>query len=175
VRWTGPAGAAWASPAISGMPTTRRQLRSRSPSSMTGKAGDWAPSCWRRCPTAPVRKESAVSPPWPTPVTWPWPRCSATPVPASSVAGRARSNTRSCWPAGRKRTGCAYRGLRGRRRRRLFRRLARPGRSGCALYRATPDLTNFVLGWMDIGGPDPGRFTPLPGFPVGREVFWAAW
>jgi hypothetical protein len=31
------------------------------------------------------------------------------------------------------------------------------------------------FGWMDIGGPDPGRFTPLPGFQVGREVFWAAW
>ena len=32
-----PAGRAWASPAMSGMPTTRRWLRSRSPSSMTGK------------------------------------------------------------------------------------------------------------------------------------------
>ena len=135
------AGTAWASPAISAMPATRRQLRSRSPSSMTGKAGDWAPSCWLRCPIVPVRKESAVSPRWPTPVTWAWPRCSATPVPASSVAGGAPSNTRSCWPARRKRAGHAYRGLRGRRRRRLCRRSAHPGRSGCALYRATPPMT----------------------------------
>lgn len=36
-------------------------------------------------------------------------------------------------------------------------------------------VQNMQFGWMDIGGPDPGRFTPLPGFPVGREVFWAAW
>ena len=34
---------------------------------------------------------------------------------------------------------------------------------------------NMQFGWMDIGGPDPGRFTPLPGFPAGHEVFWAAW
>jgi hypothetical protein len=57
--------------AMSGMPTTRRRLRSRSPSSMTGKAGGWAPSCWLSCPTAPGRKASAASPPWPTPATWP--------------------------------------------------------------------------------------------------------
>lgn len=36
-------------------------------------------------------------------------------------------------------------------------------------------VQNMQFGWMDIGGPDPGRFTPLPGFQVGREVFWAAW
>lgn len=36
-------------------------------------------------------------------------------------------------------------------------------------------VQNMQFGWMDIGGPDPGRFTPLPGFPAGREVFWAAW
>jgi len=33
-------------------------------------------------------------------------------------------------------------------------------------------VQNMQFGWMDIGGPDPGRFTPLPGFPAGREVFW---
>jgi hypothetical protein len=31
------------------------------------------------------------------------------------------------------------------------------------------------LGWMDIGAPEPGGFTPLPAFPPGQEVFWAAW
>ena len=36
-------------------------------------------------------------------------------------------------------------------------------------------VQNMQFGWMDIGGPDPGRFTPLPGFPAGREIFWAAW
>lgn len=36
-------------------------------------------------------------------------------------------------------------------------------------------VQNMQFGWMDIGGPDPGRFTPLPGFPAGHEVFWAAW
>ena len=94
-RWTGPADTAWASPAMSGMPTTRRRLRSRSPSSMTGTAGDWAPSCWLSCPTAPAPKESAASPPWPTPITWPWPLCSATPAPASYVVDGAPSSTRS--------------------------------------------------------------------------------
>ena len=36
-------------------------------------------------------------------------------------------------------------------------------------------VQNMQFGWIDIGGPDPGRFTPLLGFPAGREVFWAAW
>ena len=69
--------------------------RSRSPSSMTGRAADWAPSCWLGCPTAPARKESAASPPWPTPVTSPWPRCSGTPAPTSSAAAGAPPSTRS--------------------------------------------------------------------------------
>src|SRR5919108_243454 len=38
----------------------------------------WAPSCWLGCPPAPNPKESAASPPWPTPATWPWPLGSAT-------------------------------------------------------------------------------------------------
>jgi hypothetical protein len=36
-------------------------------------------------------------------------------------------------------------------------------------------VQNMQFGWMDIGEPDPGQFTPLPGFPAGHEVFWAAW
>jgi hypothetical protein len=104
--------------------------------SMTGKAGDWARSCWLSCPAAPAKKASAVSPPWPTPVTWLWPLCSAMPAPALSVAGEAPSTTRSRWPGGWKAARHAYRGRRGRRRRGLFRRPARPGRSGCVPYRA---------------------------------------
>jgi len=36
-------------------------------------------------------------------------------------------------------------------------------------------VQNMQFGWMDIGGRAPGRFTPLAGFPAGREVFLAAW
>jgi hypothetical protein len=32
-------------------------------------------------------------------------------------------------------------------------------------------VQNMQFGWMDIGGPDPGQFTPLPGLPAGHEGF----
>ena len=44
-HWTTPTGAAWASPATSGTPTTRRPPRSPSPSSTIGRAGGWPPNC----------------------------------------------------------------------------------------------------------------------------------
>jgi len=31
------------------------------------------------------------------------------------------------------------------------------------------------FGWLDVGGPDPGRFTPLPAVAVGQYVNFAAW
>jgi hypothetical protein len=31
------------------------------------------------------------------------------------------------------------------------------------------------FGWLDVGGPDPGRFTPLPAVPAGQYVNFAAW
>ena len=31
------------------------------------------------------------------------------------------------------------------------------------------------FGWLDVGGPNPGRFTPLPALPVGQYVAFAAW
>jgi hypothetical protein len=31
------------------------------------------------------------------------------------------------------------------------------------------------FGWLDVGGSDPGRFTPLPAVPVGQYVNFAAW
>ncbi|HME63574.1 MAG TPA: hypothetical protein VKG61_01610 [Streptosporangiaceae bacterium] len=31
------------------------------------------------------------------------------------------------------------------------------------------------FGWLDVGGPDPGRFTPLPAAPAGQYVNFAAW
>jgi hypothetical protein len=31
------------------------------------------------------------------------------------------------------------------------------------------------FGWLDVGGPDPGRFTPLPALPAGQYVAFAAW
>ncbi len=31
------------------------------------------------------------------------------------------------------------------------------------------------FGWLDVGGPDPGRFTPLPAVPAGQYVDFAAW
>jgi hypothetical protein len=36
-------------------------------------------------------------------------------------------------------------------------------------------VQTIQFGWLRVGGPDPGRFTPLPGFPPGQEAFWAAW
>ena len=54
-RWTAPTGAASASPATSATRATRSPPRSRSPSSTTGRAAGWAPSCWPGCPAAPAR------------------------------------------------------------------------------------------------------------------------
>jgi hypothetical protein len=31
------------------------------------------------------------------------------------------------------------------------------------------------FGWLDVGGPDLGRFTPLPAVPAGQYVNFAAW
>ena len=31
------------------------------------------------------------------------------------------------------------------------------------------------FGWLDVGGPDPGRFAPLPAVPAGQYVNFAAW
>jgi hypothetical protein len=31
------------------------------------------------------------------------------------------------------------------------------------------------FGWLDVGGSDPGRFTPLPALPAGQYVNFAAW
>src|SRR5580658_9198393 len=31
------------------------------------------------------------------------------------------------------------------------------------------------FGWLDVGGPEPGRFTPLPAVPAGQYVNFAAW
>jgi hypothetical protein len=31
------------------------------------------------------------------------------------------------------------------------------------------------FGWLDVGGPEPGRFTPLPAVPAGQYVDFAAW
>jgi hypothetical protein len=31
------------------------------------------------------------------------------------------------------------------------------------------------FGWLDVGGPNPGRFTPLPAVPAGQYVNFAAW
>ena len=31
------------------------------------------------------------------------------------------------------------------------------------------------FGWLDVDGPDPGRFTPLPAVPAGQYVNFAAW
>ena len=31
------------------------------------------------------------------------------------------------------------------------------------------------FGWLGVGGPDPGRFTPLPAVPAGQYVNFAAW
>jgi hypothetical protein len=31
------------------------------------------------------------------------------------------------------------------------------------------------FGWLDVGGPDPGQFAPLPAVPAGQYVNFAAW
>jgi hypothetical protein len=36
-------------------------------------------------------------------------------------------------------------------------------------------VQGIEFGWLDVGGPDPGRFTPLPAVPAGQYVYFAAW
>jgi hypothetical protein len=36
-------------------------------------------------------------------------------------------------------------------------------------------VQGIQFGWLDAGGPDPGRFTPLPAVPAGQYVNFAAW
>jgi hypothetical protein len=36
-------------------------------------------------------------------------------------------------------------------------------------------VQGIQFGWLDVGGPDPGRFTPLPAVPAGHYVNFAAW
>jgi hypothetical protein len=36
-------------------------------------------------------------------------------------------------------------------------------------------VQGIQFGWLDVGGPDPGRFTPLPAVPAGQYVSFAAW
>src|SRR5580693_8620869 len=36
-------------------------------------------------------------------------------------------------------------------------------------------VQGIQFGWLDVGGPHPGRFTPLPAVPAGRYVNFAAW
>jgi hypothetical protein len=36
-------------------------------------------------------------------------------------------------------------------------------------------VQGIQFGWLDVGGPDPGRFTPLPAVPDGQYVNFAAW
>ena len=36
-------------------------------------------------------------------------------------------------------------------------------------------VQGIQFGWLDVGGPDPGRFTPLPALPAGQYVTVAAW
>ncbi len=36
-------------------------------------------------------------------------------------------------------------------------------------------IQGVKFGWLDVGGPDPGRFTPLPAVPAGQYVNFAAW
>ena len=36
-------------------------------------------------------------------------------------------------------------------------------------------VQGIQFGWLDVGGPDPGRFTPLPAVPAGQYVNFAAW
>jgi hypothetical protein len=36
-------------------------------------------------------------------------------------------------------------------------------------------VQGIQFGWLDVGGPDPGRFTPLPAVSAGQYVYFAAW
>ena len=36
-------------------------------------------------------------------------------------------------------------------------------------------VQGIKFGWLDVGGPDPGQFTPLPAVPAGQYVNFAAW
>jgi hypothetical protein len=36
-------------------------------------------------------------------------------------------------------------------------------------------VQGIQFGWLDVSGPDPGRFTPLPAVPPGQYVNFAAW
>jgi hypothetical protein len=36
-------------------------------------------------------------------------------------------------------------------------------------------VQGIQFGWLDVSGPDPGRFTPLPAVPAGQYVNFAAW
>ena len=36
-------------------------------------------------------------------------------------------------------------------------------------------VQGIQFGWLDVGGPDSGRFTPLPAVPAGQYVNFAAW
>jgi hypothetical protein len=36
-------------------------------------------------------------------------------------------------------------------------------------------VQGIQFGWLDVGGPDPGQFTPLPAVPSGQYVNFAAW
>ena len=36
-------------------------------------------------------------------------------------------------------------------------------------------VQGIQFGWLDVGGPEPGRFTPLPAAPAGQYVNFAAW
>jgi hypothetical protein len=36
-------------------------------------------------------------------------------------------------------------------------------------------VQGIKFGWLDVGGPDPGRFAPLPAVPAGQYVDFAAW
>ena len=36
-------------------------------------------------------------------------------------------------------------------------------------------VQGIQFGWLDVGGPGPGRFTPRPAVPAGQYVNFAAW
>jgi hypothetical protein len=36
-------------------------------------------------------------------------------------------------------------------------------------------VQGLQFGWLDVSGPDPGRFTTLPALPAGHYVTEAAW
>src|SRR5580693_7669960 len=55
---------------------------------------------------------------------------------------------------------------------------AATGRLVRLLYTRTErydQVQGVKFGWLDVGGPDPGRFTPLPAVPAGQYVNFAAW